>query len=94
MCGGTWGQPGAAVLSSGEGSHRGRRWLARALWRGGAPVAAARRPVCVPEQARTGYPPPRGRELATRERPAITTTRTTRPARASHRRKAKEVARR
>jgi hypothetical protein len=43
--------------------------------------AAARRQVRRPEQARTGRPPQRPRELATRRRPAATSTRATRTSR-------------
>jgi hypothetical protein len=72
-------------------SHRGNAvtggglGLARRLPRGGAPASAARRPVCCPEQARTGNPPLRPREPATREQPAATTTRTTQASAPSHR---------
>jgi hypothetical protein len=72
-------------LAPGEGSHRGGLGFARRLPRGGAPARAARRSVCHPEQARTGNPPLRPRELAARERPAATSTRATRASSPSHR---------
>jgi hypothetical protein len=70
--------PGEAVAGGGLG-------FARRLPRGSALASAARRPVCRPEQARTGNLPLRPRELAAREQPAVTTTRATRASAPSHR---------
>jgi hypothetical protein len=53
----------------------GRPGMARRLLRGGAPARAARRQVRRPDQVRTGCPPPRPRELATREQPVASATR-------------------
>lgn len=66
---GMWGQPRASNRHWGTLVIVGGR-LGRRLLRGGAPARPAAVRYCVPEQARTGYPPPRPRELETRERPA------------------------
>jgi hypothetical protein len=66
-CGETWGQHrGQGTLSLGE-LVTGAAGLRLGLPRGGANGQAARRQVRYPDQARTGNPPQRPRELAARE---------------------------